>query len=128
MDERQPMYIVTGGRDYGDRAAAFARLDALPRPVLLMQGECPTGADRWAREWCSERGVPCVGVHALWKADGRGAGPKRNGRMLWLAQTLADRLLPDECRLEVVAFPGGDGTADCVRQAEGRGIGVRDGR
>lgn len=47
---------------------------------------------------------------------GPGAGPRRNQAMLHLAE-------------KVVAFPGGKGTANCVRQARALGLPVeRPGR
>lgn len=105
--------VVTGGRDYTDRATVFAALDAL-RPTEIAHGGA-SGADSLAGEWAKARGVPCTVFKADWDNDGRfAAGPIRNRRML------------DEFRPElVVAFPGGNGTADCVKAALERRIRVR---
>ena len=79
--------------------------------VELMQGGCPTGADKFASEWAAKtkvvQGYVC---HADWDKHGKAAGPIRNGRMLeWK---------PDM----VVAFAGGAGTANMVKQAEAAGV------
>lgn len=95
--------VVTGGRDYADSATVYATLDAI-KPTIIAQGDA-AGADGLARAWANERGVPCVGYPADW-SRGRKAGPLRNAMMLRNFQ-------PDL----VVAFPGGTGTADCVRRA-----------
>lgn len=124
--------VVTGGRDYADQAAVFAFLDAIhaETPItLLIHGACGwdadvprehtalrlRGADRWADRWARSRGVSVLPIPARWKAGGGHAGPVRNGWML-------DRM-PDL----VVAFPGGAGTANCVRQAQVRGMPIRRG-
>ena len=58
-------------------------------------------------------GVKHLPFQADWNAHGRAAGPIRNKRML------------DEGRPElVVAFPGGRGTANMVKQAKAAGVKV----
>lgn len=114
--------IVTGGRDFLNRAAAFAALDKVhaKTPItLLIHGACMKrgsielcGADRWAEEWAREREVPYMGVPAKWLTEGDAAGPLRNGRM-------------SAIRVQgVLALPGKAGTADMCRQAEDAGIRV----
>ena len=52
--------LVTGGRDYADRANVWATLDAIhaATPIAtVIHGACPTGADRHAAEWAANRGV-----------------------------------------------------------------------
>ena len=66
-----------------------------------------------AAEWANARGVPCDVFMANWSELGRKAGPIRNQQML------------DEGRPTlVVAFPGGRGTTDMVRQAKAAGVEV----
>ena len=106
--------IVTGGRDYADRAAVYAALDTLHARngiAEVIQGGA-TGADALAVEWCAARGVPCTTLEAEWGKFGRAAGPYRNAKMV------------DRGADGVVAFPGGIGTRDCVRQAGKVGIPV----
>lgn len=91
--------IVCGGREYADRVRLFWVLDFL-RPTAIAEGEAK-GADSLAREWASERRVPCARFPALWEVHGRSAGPRRNRQMFTGFE-------PDG----TVAFPGGTGTAD----------------
>lgn len=128
--------IVTGGPDYSDRDAVFAALDlvhVLTPITLVMHGACGstwpyvrekelTGADRWAHEWATERGVEAHGMPANWKRHGRRAGPFRNGHLIEFARQAArwhwDRVM-------VLACPGGRDTADCVKQARKNGLTVK---
>ena len=97
--------LVCGGRHYKNRDHVFATLDDQERPLMVIQGGCFGGADRWAREWAEEHGVMSVTVHAHWKHYRYAAGPIRNSWMLILK--------PDK----VLAFPGGKGTASMVKLA-----------
>lgn len=106
--------IVCGGRGYKDRERIYQVLDSIhERRVIgkLIEGDC-SGVDKIAGEWAKDRGVALVKCAADWKGNGRAAGPIRNAFMLTLN--------PDG----VVAFPGGDGTADMCRQAEKAGVPV----
>lgn len=109
--------LVTGGRDYNNRARVFRELTQLhnERPItLVIHGACTAphttdlrGADLWAQEWAVFQQVPYVGHPAPWIKYGHRAGPKRNGDMivLWKPEL-------------VLAFPGSCGTADRVHKAE----------
>ncbi len=107
--------IVCGGRDYADRKRVFEVLDhiLLTRGIAeVIQGECPTGADRWAREWALNRDVKLTRCRAEWEKHGKRAGPIRNRHMLTLK--------PDG----VVAFSGGRGTLDMITAAQEAGVPV----
>lgn len=97
--------LVTGGRDYADRQKVFETLDWL-HPEAVMHGQCETGADHFADQWCLERGVPVIRVPALWDALGDPAGPRRNAFMASL-----------QIATGVCAFPGGRGTRDMIKRA-----------
>ena len=109
--------LVTGGRGYGDVLGAFKVLDTLHsawRITCVVHGAAH-GADAIAADWANDRGVPTDPYPITadeWASYGRRAGPRRNARML---QTQPDL---------VIAFPGGRGTADCIKQARKLGIGV----
>lgn len=107
--------IVCGGRDYRDRNALFHALDRLhaKRGIGFLIVGGTSGADYLAWQWADERNVPCGVYNADWKEHGRAAGPIRNQRML-------DDGKPDG----VVAFPGGNGTADMIVRAKGAGLTV----
>lgn len=107
--------LVCGGRDYADAALLFDTLDVLHREYQFrdfIQGGA-RGADRLARQWaCTHPEIVRWECKADWRRYGLAAGHIRNARMLeWL---------PDL----VVAFPGGTGTADMVRQARAAGVEV----
>lgn len=108
--------LVCGGRGYANRERVFAILDRVQAkhgPIVIIHGDCETGADRLADEWAKARGMFCVPYPAHWQLLGHRAGPERNQRMLEDAE-------PDA----VVAFPGGRGTADMVRRAKAASIPV----
>lgn len=107
--------LVTGGRDFEDARLMFRvleRLDADRRVDVVIHGGA-SGADRLAAEWADLAMREVLRFPADWRTHGRAAGPIRNQQML-------DEGQPDL----VVAFPGGRGTADCVRRAREAGVRV----
>lgn len=114
---------MTGGRDNPDRAATFSALDRIhaKTPItMVIHGACMKrgsielcGADRWAEEWARTREIEYRGMPARWRLEGRGAGPRRNGRMAALKGVQG-----------VLAMQGNDGTADMIEQARAAGIPV----
>lgn len=109
--------LVCGGRDYSDKAALFATLDAYHavKPIEIVIHGAARGADMLAQDWADARGVCCLQYAAKWDRDGRTAGPIRNRLMLTDGK-------PDF----VMAFPGGRGTADMVKQAKAADVAVRE--
>lgn len=108
--------IICGGRDFADWEKLSRALDEehATNPIgLVIHGAAP-GADTLAESWAGSRSVKTQRFIAYWRSEGRAAGPKRNARMLAEGQ-------PDE----VLAFPGGKGTADMIRQATEAGVPVR---
>ena len=100
--------LVCGGRDYDDRDNVFDALDALHAEYTfdrVIHGGA-MGADYLAHEWATSRRVVVRTFMADWNRYGRSAGPIRNRQMLEEGQ-------PDL----VVAFPGGSGTANMIKQA-----------
>lgn len=104
--------LICGGRDFNDRKLFRETMEGLPYPVItaVIHGGA-RGADTLADLWGKKYGVPVIRMDALWEAYGKKAGGMRNQAML-------DLLQPDA----VLAFPGGNGTADMVRRAEKAGI------
>lgn len=99
--------IICGGRN---NRLSIADMQWLVRlrtdlPITeVMTGGAP-GIDRDAKMWAIVNGIPSMEIRADWKLHGKAAGPIRNAAMArW-----------GEC---VIAFPGGRGTADMVRQAK----------
>ena len=100
--------LVCGGRDYHDKARIGEFLTALSIRVgmfWVIQGGA-SGADVLAGDWGRENGMPVAIVPAHWSFYNKSAGPIRNNWML--------ELFPHIC----VAFPGGKGTADMIKQAK----------
>lgn len=108
--------LVCGGRDYADYKRLSDVLGELygSAPFEVLIHGAASGADRLAGEWADQHGVPELPVPAQWGRYGNRAGPIRNAHML--------NAKPDL----VVAFPGGRGTADMVRQARRAGVEVRE--
>lgn len=106
--------LVTGGRDYWspDLYHDLARIHG-ERPFSVVITGGARGVDEMAAHWAERRSISSKVYPADWKAHGRAAGPIRNAKMIAEGR-------PDL----VVAFPGGRGTADCVKQARAAGLEV----
>lgn len=107
--------IVCGDRDFRSPAQVWRELDRLHAEfgfTAIMQGGA-TGVDAFAREWATTKPeVHRYACKADWGKHGRAAGPIRNARMLeWKPNA-------------VIAFPGGPGTANMVKQATEAGVKV----
>ncbi|WP_372494947.1 SLOG family protein [Micromonospora salmantinae] len=92
--------IVTGSRDWATPEKVWTNLDAIcvAAPVdttyTIVHGDCPTGADRFAREWCEHYAdfpPELFGViiteerhPAEWERYGKRAGFLRNAAMIEL--------------------------------------------
>lgn len=111
----QRRVLVCGGRDYTNREKAFSVLDAAHAadPIGEVIHGAAAGADHVAGEWASARTIPARPFPADWIKHGRAAGPSRN------LQMLTDGM-PDL----VIAFPGGRGTANMIKQAKAHGVPV----
>lgn len=121
---------ITGGRYYKDRENVYRWLGMLfvpeypndsngsagtwlPRPDLHLILGGADGVDRFAEDWAVVHWVAHTVYKADWDKYGHGAGPIRNKQML------------DEGKPElVIAFPGGRGTANMVRQARAAAVAV----
>lgn len=127
--------IVTGSRDWTDRQAVHDALNEVYRtygPVVLVHGDCSTGADAMAHEWYefARRLVPVneERFRAAWEARGKAAGPERNERMVKAgAQLLLAFTGP--CTREHCTQPqphDSHGTASCVELAREAGVEIKE--
>lgn len=101
--------LVCGGRDYDDIDHIWNmlyELEALYGTFDVVIHGCATGTDSQAMLWAQCSGRKHAQFQADWNKHGRAAGPIRNQRMI-------DEGKPDQ----VIAFPGGRGTADMIRRA-----------
>lgn len=110
--------VVTGGRDFKDEDFVWMCLNSLriKKSTKIHVGDA-LGVDYAALEWAMSKHT---GLRLVYKADwdkyGKAAGPIRNKEMLEAAKKGAAPL--------VLAFPGGKGTANCVKQAKEMGLDV----
>lgn len=107
--------LVCGSSKFRDRVAMYRTLDKLhdDQSISLITNGGARGADYLSSQWAKERGVPLKVHKADWKTHGEEAVFILNGVML-------SEMPPDK----VLAFPGGDVTADMVRLADQAGIEV----
>ncbi len=107
--------LVCGGRDYQDWRAVADTLRSLHErsPISLIIHGCDPGAASLAVRWAVGAGVPTSGFDADFRSHGPGAERMRNERMIMESK-------PDL----VLAFPGGQGTADLIERATAAGVRV----
>jgi hypothetical protein len=108
-----PKIAFTGGPDFNDHAAIWAKLDqvhAKHPDMVLLHGGTPKGAERIAACWADARKVPQIVFKPDWIRDARAAPFKRNDRML--------EVLP----IGVIAFPGSGISANLADKAKKLGI------
>lgn len=117
--------VVTGGRDFEDRARASAALSSVFRdhPITAFFHGDARGADRLAASECSYLfpDIPIFAVPADWGRHGKAAGMLRNKEMLQAAITYTGSVY----EVILLAFPGGTGTAGCRDTARELGVHVR---
>lgn len=116
MIEMPSRILVCGGRDFKDRSYVFKALDNLQQwfaiDFVIIEGGA-NGVDWLSKEWAHSNGHACIEMKAAWDFYDKDAGHIRNGWMIKFAK-------PDL----VIAFPGGSGTADMIKQAKRAGITV----
>jgi SLOG family YspA-like protein len=110
--------IVTGWRKHPDERIVYRRLDALwqardpGEAFVVVHGDCPTGADRYAANWASQRHVTQERYPARDYGSWPACGPRRNSVMVAAGATVVE------------AFPGptSRGTWDLIGKARAAGI------
>jgi len=121
--------LVTGARDWANRAAVRRELSKLQRgpETILVHGACPTGADAIADEIGREFGFTVRPYPADWdEAERRGnrnsAGPVRNSDMIRKEHPDKDGV-PFDFGLSFSTNLDRDrGTRDCTTKARKAGI------
>lgn len=118
--------LVTGSRSWPNDETTIAMFDAAIQPIIfwvphvrIIVGDCPTGLDWAAREWCGRNGKEFDMHIARWDLYGKKAGPYRNKEMVLTG--------PDLC----IGFPKpgelNKGTLGCMEMASKADIQVIDG-
>ena len=119
MPEQRHAVLITGGRDYDDEVAVDRIVQTFPRGTLVITGGAD-GTDLHADNAADRHGYPCASLpYFHWL--GKYGGPERNTYMVAILCALRDA----GWLVKVVAFPGGRGTANCVRQAKRAGLAVQ---
>lgn len=120
--------LITGSRGWANDLAIQSRLYRVlrtcgvtrpdqPSSLVIVHGDCPTGADAIARAWAESTAEVWPGVShephpADWRQFGRGAGPRRNQEMVQAGAELCLAFIRDRS-------PGATG---CARLALDAGI------
>lgn len=105
--------LVCGGRDFKDAKCLNTVLsEEVSSDDKIIHGKA-RGADTLADKWARDHNINVKGYAANWTKYGHAAGPIRNKQMLVEGK-------PDL----VIAFPGGVGTANMIKQAEDAGVEV----
>lgn len=127
--------LITGSRDWQDRDVIYRALNGIceefqlnyppdehgntlpdPAKLTVVHGDCPTGADRIADDWCVGNALLVPERHpAKWRTLGRSAGPIRNAHMVSLGADLCLAFNRNNSR----------GTSGTIHLAEEAGIPVR---
>lgn len=120
--------IITGSRDADEKQVkdvldrwwfTHARgpgTHKFTRDLVIVQGSCPTGADKAARDWAAAKKVKLETFEADWDLEGKAAGPIRNRRMAQAGAHLCIALPLREGE--------STGTWGCVRECVKAGIKV----
>ena len=109
--------LVCGGRDFIDVDFLDHALNEIHNesPItFIINGTCE-GADKASSVWAKAHGVHAIEIPALWTYYGKNAGTKRNEAML----KAVDIDL-------IVAFAGGNGTANMIKHGYANDIDVID--
>lgn len=121
--------VVTGGRNYNDRAAIYAALTQLYQlhEITALHHGAASGVDTLCGDWCTEWMVPCYTHPALWDdltAPGAviASGPRGQYNRLAGFQRNESMLTAEPRPTYGVVFPGGAGTRDMKNRMTKAGL------
>lgn len=114
---------VCGGREFSDRKPMVEVIRFLHQfygaDLRVMHGD-QRGADKMAGGIAEDLGIPVKPFPADWDHLGKAAGGIRNGQMVEYMEMCRRK----QHTVQVVAFPGNDGTRDMIRRSIRAGIDV----
>ena len=124
--------LVTASRTWPDDGSVQIALDrALVaaqeqgyREVMIIEGACPTGGDKYAHAWAVEGGHRWKRYRAHWGTYGRSAGFKRNSLMVQQGADMCIAFIApcNDNRCTKSKPHGSHGATDCARLAKAAGI------
>lgn len=81
--------MICGGRDFSNKELCFSSIQKFIEEenldysqIIILEGECPTGADSFAKEFAILHNILFEKYPADWKKYGKAAGPIRNKEMV----------------------------------------------
>lgn len=123
--------VVTGGRDFNDRAAVFLALGLLHKqfPITELIEGGASGVDNLCKQWAQLHGIPVRSCQAAWDdltVPGAVVKQGKHGGYNAVAGHQRNQaMLEGEPRPTYgVVFPGGRGTADMHRRMLKAGLTV----
>lgn len=94
---------VVGSRNYNNKEKIYEYLDAkLDKIDFIISGGCPSGGDNIAQQYAKDRGLTILIHYPNWQKDGRGAGFKRN------------RKIVEDCDVLIAWTTGSAGTQNSI--------------
>lgn len=109
--------LITGSRDWPDAySVELAIVETLSKHRLtwheatIVQGDCPSGADRFAKDFAIRMGMSVESHPANWDRFGRRAGPIRNKEMVDLGADVCLAFIRHKSK-------GATGTVDLAEKA-----------
>ncbi|MER7815626.1 DUF2493 domain-containing protein [Streptomyces sp. NPDC096153] len=125
--------LVTGSRDWPDRQAIWQALAEIVRElplgceIVIVHGDCLTGADRQADDWALSFGARVERHRAETFGPWPACGPRRNAHMVGLGADICLAFI-GPCTSPRCRRPrphDSHGTSGCAALAEQAGIPVR---
>jgi hypothetical protein len=115
-------YVVCGSRLGYNFEKFYEIMIGLEKGSVIISGEA-SGVDEQAKLFALDlvNEMSYIGFPADWKKDGKAAGPIRNERMARKLREFSDK----GYITEVIAFPGGNGTANMISIAKRFDLKVR---
>lgn len=119
---------VVGGRNLDCKNRVYFELNELRKTAHIEQiisGDCPTGIDKFAKEYAMDHGIPYRGFPADWSDFSDPCNRKKNSRGEWynaLAGLKRNTVIADECDKGMVFWDGkSTGTRDVGKKIHARG-------